>query len=170
MQRAHLDLWGPYDLISIGNNRYFVVIIDDNIRKMWTYSVMSKEMFFSVFKMWKKDIKTEIRLKFSNLLIDSRGKYISLALKKFCKEEGIVIEFTSPYIFDQNSIAKRSGCILDTIKDAILIDSKLLRDLWTETITITAYLKNLLPTNLIKKVSEVFLILKRQDVGHLVVF
>lgn len=108
LHRAHLDLWGPYNLASMRDNSYFVVIIDDNIRKMWTYSIISKKMFFSVFKMWKKGVETETRLKFSNLQIDYRGKYISLALKKFCKKEKVVIEFTLPYIHEQNSIAKWS--------------------------------------------------------------
>lgn len=63
-------------------------------------------MFFPVFKTWKKSIETENALKLSNLQIDGGGEYVSLALKRFCEEEGIVMEFTLPYILEQNLIAK----------------------------------------------------------------
>lgn len=97
MQGAHSDLWRPNDLVSIRGNRYFIDIINDNIRKIWTYSVTSKDIFFSFFKMWKKDIKTKIKLKLSNLQIDGRSEYVSFILKKFCEEKEVVIEFTSTY-------------------------------------------------------------------------
>ena len=98
LQRTHSDLWVPHDSASIGGNHYFVVIIDDNTRKVWTYDVTSKDIFFSVFKMWKKVVEIETRLKFSSLQMDGGGEYISLALKKFCEEEGVVMKLTSPYI------------------------------------------------------------------------
>ena len=34
LQRAHLDLWGPHDPASMRGNCYFVIIIDDNTRKV----------------------------------------------------------------------------------------------------------------------------------------
>ena len=75
--------------------------------------------------MWKKGVETEIGLKLSSLWMDDGGKYVSLALKKFCEEEGVVMKFISPYTPEQNSITKWSWRTLDIIKDAMLIDSKL---------------------------------------------
>lgn len=57
--------------------------------------------------------------------MDGRSKYVSLALKKFCKKEGVVMEFISSYTPEQNSIIERSWHIFDTLKNAILADSKL---------------------------------------------
>ena len=169
LQRAHSDLWGPHDPASMGGNRYFV-IIDDNTRKVWSYGVTSKDMFFSVFKMWKKGVETETGLKLSSLRMDGGGEYVSLALKKFCKEEGVVMVFTSPYTPEQNSIAEQSWRTLDTMKDAMLADSKLPREFWVEAMATAAYLKNLFPTSLKEKVPEELWTSKRQDIGHLVVF
>ena len=170
LQRAFSDLWGPRDPAFIGGNCYFVVIIDDNTRKVWTYGITIKDMFFSVFKMWKKGVKTETELKLSSLQIDDGGKYISLGLKKFCEEKKVVIEFTSLYIPKQNSIAKWSWRIFDTIKDAILANSKLPKEFWAEAMATTEYLKNLLPTSSKEKVPKKLWTSKRQDVGYLVVF
>lgn len=51
LHRAYSNLWELYDLVSIRSNYYYLVIIDDNTRKMWIYGVVSKDIFFSVFKM-----------------------------------------------------------------------------------------------------------------------
>lgn len=59
---------------------------------------MLKDMFFSVFKIRKKNVKTEIRLKLSNLQIHDKDKCVSLVLKKFCNKKKIIIKFTSPYM------------------------------------------------------------------------
>lgn len=106
LQRAHSDLWGFNNLVSIRGNHCFVVIIDINIRKIWTYSIASKNMFFSVFKIWKNRIETNIRLKLSGLKMAERGRYFSLILKKFCNKKRIVMKFTLAYMPEQNFIAK----------------------------------------------------------------
>lgn len=170
LQKTHSDLWGPHDPASMGSNRYFVVIIDDNTRKMRTYGVASKNMFFSVFKIWKKSVEIETRLKLSSLRMDGGGEYVSLALKKFCEEEEVVMEFTSLYTPEQNSIAVRSWRTLDIMKNAMLANSKLPKEFWAEAIATAIYLKNFLPTNSKEKVPEELWTSKRQDVGHLVVF
>lgn len=154
LQRAYLDLQGLYNLASIRSNCYFIIIIDDNTKKVQTYSIASKNMFFFVFKIWKKIDETETRLKLSSLQIDSRGKYVSFALKKFCDEKKVIIEFTSSYTPEQNCIAKWSWHILNIMTDAMLADSKLLKKFRTEIITIATYLKNFLPTIPKEKVTE----------------
>lgn len=86
--------------------------------------------------------------------MDSEGKYISLVLKKFYNEKEIVIEFTLPYMLKQNFVAKQSQYTLDCIKDAIIVDSKFLKQFQAKAMTIATYLKNLLSTTFRKKVLE----------------
>lgn len=97
LQRAYLDLWRPNDPVFLGDNYYLVIIVDNNTRKIWVYGVISKEMFFPVLKIWKKGVETETDLKLSNLQINSRRKYVSLALKKICKKKRVAIKFISFY-------------------------------------------------------------------------
>ena len=111
-------------------------------------------MFFSVFKIWKKGVEIETGLKLSSLQMDGGGECVSFVLKKFCEEKGVVMEFTSSYTPEQNFIAERSWRTLDTMKDAMLVDSKLPREFWAEAMATAAYLKNLLPTSLKERVSE----------------
>lgn len=140
------------------------------MKRVWTYNIIFKNIFFQVSKMWKKSVKIEIELELSALQIDDRGKYVIFALKNFCKEEKVVIEFTSPYTTKQNSIAKRSWHILDNIKNAMFADSKFSKEFWAEVMKIIAYLKNLLLISSKEKVPEELWDLKRQDVNYLIVF
>lgn len=117
---------------------------------------MFNDMFFLVFKIWKKSVKTETRLKLNSLRIDSRGEYISLVLKKFCKEDEVVMEFISLYIPKQNSIAKQSWRTLDTMKNVTLANSKHPKEFLVEAMAITVYFKNLFLTSSKEKVLEDF--------------
>lgn len=67
---------------------------------------MSKDMFFLVFKIWKKGVEIEIKLKLSSLQIDGESEYVNLILKKFYKKKEVVIKFTLSYIPKQNFIIK----------------------------------------------------------------
>ncbi|GKA60577.1 ribonuclease H-like domain-containing protein [Tanacetum coccineum] len=40
---VHLDLWGPYMVVSKEGHRYFLTIVDDFTRAVWVYLLMSKE-------------------------------------------------------------------------------------------------------------------------------
>lgn len=150
LQKAHLNLWRPYDLASMRDNCYFIIIINNNTRKIWTYGIMSKDMFFLVFKIWKKGVEIEIKLKLSSLQIDGKSEYVSLILKKFYKKKEVVIKFTLSYIPKQNFITKWFWHIFNTIKNTMLVNSKLPRKFWAEAIVTAVYLKNLLSTSLKK--------------------
>lgn len=102
--------------------------------------------------------------------MDSRGKYISFGLKKFYKEEKVVIEFTLAYTPKQNFITKWAWHILNTIKDIILVDSKFLKKFWAEAMGIATYLKNFLSTSSKEKITKKLWNSKRQDISHLIIF
>lgn len=57
LQKAHFDLWEPNNPAFIENNCYFIIIIDNNTRKIQTYNIISKDIFFSIFKIWKKSME-----------------------------------------------------------------------------------------------------------------
>ncbi|GKB56460.1 ribonuclease H-like domain-containing protein [Tanacetum coccineum] len=40
---VHLDLWGPYMVVSKEGHRYFLTIVDDFTRAVWVYLLKSKE-------------------------------------------------------------------------------------------------------------------------------
>ncbi|GJX90484.1 ribonuclease H-like domain-containing protein [Tanacetum coccineum] len=46
---VHLDLWGPYRVSSIEGFKYFLTIVDDYSRAVWTYLLKTKDEVFDCF-------------------------------------------------------------------------------------------------------------------------
>lgn len=42
----HSDLWGPAKVESKGGEKYFITFIDDHSRKVWVYTLKSKDQAF----------------------------------------------------------------------------------------------------------------------------
>lgn len=80
------------------------------------------------------------------LQADSRGKFISIKLRKFCDKQKIIIKYVTSYLHEENGLAKHRWKILVTMKDSLLIDSGLPNDFWAKVIETSNYLQNRLPT------------------------
>lgn len=50
LELVHSDLCGPFKVRSHGGALYFVTFIDDHSRKLWVYSLKSKDQVLDVFK------------------------------------------------------------------------------------------------------------------------
>ena len=49
LEYVHSDLWGPAQQVSLGGNSYFLSIIDDYSRRVWVYTLKSKDQVFKKF-------------------------------------------------------------------------------------------------------------------------
>jgi hypothetical protein len=50
LELVHIDIWGPYQLSSLGISHYYVTFIDDATRKTWLYLIRQKYDVFYTFK------------------------------------------------------------------------------------------------------------------------
>ena len=50
---VYSDVCGPFDVPSLGGNRYFVSFVDDLSRKLWLYLIKAKSEVFNIFKGFK---------------------------------------------------------------------------------------------------------------------
>ena len=57
----HMDLFGPITYISIGGNKYGLVIIDDYSRFTWVFFLHDKSVVQETFKKFAKRSKTSLR-------------------------------------------------------------------------------------------------------------
>ena len=64
LELFHIDVWGPYQVQSLGGSRYYVTFIDDAIIKTWAYCIGHKPDVFSTFKKWKSLVDNETEKKF----------------------------------------------------------------------------------------------------------
>lgn len=84
---------------------------------------------------------------------DNGKEYMNRDLIKWFKDNGIILNFTVPYILQLNGKAERlDRTILDKIK-ALLIDAKINKNMWSEAVRMAVYLINRSPTNVTVKTS-----------------
>nr|GEW00569.1 cysteine-rich RLK (receptor-like protein kinase) 8 [Tanacetum cinerariifolium] len=55
----HIDIWDPYKVPTLGHHKYFLTIVDDFSRAVWTYLLIKKSDAYSVFKTFINFVKTQ---------------------------------------------------------------------------------------------------------------
>ena len=70
----HLNLW-PIPKRSLGGPRYFITFVDDCTRKVWAYSIKSKDEMLEVFAWWLTEVKNRCDHKVKKLRSDNGGEY-----------------------------------------------------------------------------------------------
>ena len=74
---------------SLGGSRYFTTFVDDFTRKVWTYSLRSKDNALTVFSQWLAEVENRTRQTVKTLMSDNEGEYPTRAFKQYLSEKGI---------------------------------------------------------------------------------
>ena len=100
------------------------------------------------------------------------GEFISAKLKDICDKKGISIKYATTYMHEKNGLAEQGWKIVVTIKDSLLIDSRLPLKFWAEAMDTANYLRNRLPTKsqMGEMIPKEAWTEKKQDVSHVKIF
>ena len=90
----HTDVWGPTKTASLGGKHYFVTFVDDFSRRVWVYTLKSKDEVFETFLVWKKMVQNQTGRKIKVLRYDNATEYRNGEFLIFYKKEGISLHFT----------------------------------------------------------------------------
>eukprot|EP01018_Ginkgo_biloba_P039070 Gb_05294 [translate_table: standard] len=112
LQLVHTDLCGPVRTLSIGNAKYFMLLIDDCSRKTWVYCLKEKSEDFKIFTEFKAKVENESGYRIQMLRSDNGGEFISNEFKDFCKKNRIRRQLTTPYTPQQNGVVERKNRIV----------------------------------------------------------
>mgnify|MGYP000397332256 CR=1 FL=1 len=74
---------------SLSGALYFVSFIDDSTRKVWAYSIRTKDQVFVIFSDWLAMVENQSGRKLKCLRTDNGGEFKSEEFVKFCRERGI---------------------------------------------------------------------------------
>jgi len=89
LQLIHIDLCGPIRTQSLGNAKYFMLLIDICNRKTWVYFLKEKSEVFKIFIEFKAMVENESGYRIQRLRSYNRGEFTSNEFKEFCKKNGI---------------------------------------------------------------------------------
>ncbi|MCI13909.1 copia-type polyprotein, partial [Trifolium medium] len=171
LEVIHSDVCGPFEVPSLGGNKYFISFVDEFSRMMWIYLIKVKSESFDVFRKFKKKVEKYSEKSIKILRTDGGGEYTSNEFKQFLVEQGIEHEITAPYTPQHNGLAERRNRTVLNMVRSMIREKSLPSYLWGEAASTAVYILNKCPTKrLTKSVPEEIWSGRKPTVKHLRVF
>jgi hypothetical protein len=140
-QLTHIDVWGKYEIASINQNHYFILMVDDATQYITVHFLKTKDQaaqnvinYLTHLKMQNKPLHA--------IRTDGGHEFLNENLKSWCTAQGIKQHITAPYSPSQNGVAERMNQTLIELGWAMLTSAKLPKFLWEPAITHATYLQN----------------------------
>ncbi|CAI7799787.1 unnamed protein product [Closterium sp. NIES-54] len=151
LQTLHMDVWGPSCVRRQGQERYFLLVVDDYSRYTTVFPLLSKGEVPEVLIDWIRGARRQLCESFGSYLLvlrlhsDRGGEFSSDLLRAFCYSEGIRQTFTLPASLQQNGIAERRiGMVMDVARTS-MIHAAAPHFLWPFAVQYAAHQINLQP-------------------------
>lgn len=106
LEIVHFDICGLKGTTSMGGARYFVIFIDNFLRKVWLYALKSKGKCFEIFKEFRALVKTQLVHKIKAVWSDNGGKFTSKVVNQFLKDHNIEKQTSIPYKLEQDGLVE----------------------------------------------------------------
>ncbi|KRT78250.1 hypothetical protein AMK59_6683 [Oryctes borbonicus] len=171
LEIVHSDVAGPITPLTHDGGKYFVSFIDDFSNFVTVYIIKNKGDVFSCFKEYAIMMQSKFDARISVLRSDNGREYISDEFKTFCRENGIYMDYTTPYTPEQNGKAERFNRSLVDKARAMIEDGNVPKTFWNEAVRVAAYLLNRSPSSQLSNTTPAELWYgKKPDVKNLRVF
>ncbi|UYV63174.1 K02A2.6-like, partial [Cordylochernes scorpioides] len=150
LEIVHTDLCGPIEPLTHDNKKYIMTFLDDYTHFCYVYLLSNKYEAKEYIKEYVNEVERFLNAKVSKLRCDNGSEYANTQVKEWCKMKGIILDFTIPYTPQLNGKAERLNRTLIEKTRALLLDSKLNKEMWGEATRVTAYLINRSPSNTVQ--------------------
>nr|GEV37762.1 hypothetical protein [Tanacetum cinerariifolium] len=102
LRLIHIDVCGPFKIMSRQGASYFVTFTDDFSRYGYVYLLKHKHEVFETFKVFQKEVENQIGKTIKSLRSDRGGEYMSQEFLDHLKDHGIIAHRTLPYTPQHN--------------------------------------------------------------------
>nr|GEY03184.1 ribonuclease H-like domain-containing protein [Tanacetum cinerariifolium] len=146
----HLDLWGPYKVVSKDSFRHFLTIVDDYTRAVWIYLIKTKDEVYYHFVSYINMILNQFKCNIKTVRSDNGTKFINNKMTGLFNRLGIIHQPSCAYTPQQNEIAKRKHKHLLNVSRSLLRQSGIPLNMWIECVlTAAACLIKRLPSSIL---------------------
>ncbi|CAI6006096.1 unnamed protein product [Closterium sp. NIES-64] len=149
LQTLHMDVWGPARVRGQGQERYFLIVVDDYSRYTSVFPLRTKGEVPDVLIPWIRRARLQLSERFHSdfpvlrLHSDRGGEFSSDLLAAYCAEHGIEQSFTLPASPQQNGVAERRiGLVMEVAR---MIHAVAPHFLWPFAVRYAAHQLNLWP-------------------------
>jgi transposase InsO family protein len=171
LELLHMDLFGPIAYISIGGNKYGLIIIDDYSRFTWVFFLQDNGETQEVLKKFLKRAQNKFDAKVKRIRNDNDTEFKNTQVKDYLDEEGIKHEFLALYTPQQNGVDERKNRTLIKMARTMLDDYKTSDQFWAEAVNTACHTTNhLYLHNLLKKTPYVLLTDDKPNISYFRVF
>ncbi|GJS93657.1 putative RNA-directed DNA polymerase [Tanacetum coccineum] len=146
---VHLDLWGPYKVVSHTGHRYFLTVVDDYTRAVWVYLIKSKDEVFESINIFYNLIKNQFKRTVKIFRSDNGTEFLNQTFNKFCNDKGIVHQTSCAYTPQQNGVVERKHRHLLNVARCLMFQGGIPLRFWTECVLTATYLINRLPSSVL---------------------
>ncbi|CAI5469987.1 unnamed protein product [Closterium sp. Yama58-4] len=151
LQTLHMDVWGPARVRGQGQERYFLIVVDDYSRYTTVFPLRTKGEVPDVLIPWISRARLQLSERFRSdfpvlrLHSDRGGEFSSDLLAAYCAEHGIAQSFTLPASPQQNGVAERRIGLVMEVARTSLIHAAAPHFLWPFAVRYAAHQLNLWP-------------------------
>lgn len=139
------DLCGPFDVLTIGGNKYFITFTDLYSDYVEVALLKSKNEAFEKIKDFFAKSKTQYGKVPKVIRFDRGGEFCNGRVEDLMRDYGTKIQTTVGYAPEQNGLAEKENQTLVESLRAMLKSSKLPQSLWGEALHETVYNLNRVP-------------------------
>lgn len=115
--------------IYLGGKRYFITLIDDCSCFTYVCLLRTKDEAFNKFKKYKNLVENQKEKRIKTFRSDRGGEYFPESFTKFCEDNGIIHQRTTPYSPQMNGTAERKDMTYIDIVNSMLLNADLLDNL-----------------------------------------
>lgn len=171
LQIIHTDVCGPFQNVSIGGSRYFILFVDDYSRMIYIYFMKTKSEAFSCFQRYKALVENELNKKIKILRSDNGKEFVNKEFDNYLSQAGIIHQKSNAYTPEQNGLAERSNRSVVEKARCLLFDAELDKNFWAEAANTAVYLQNRTVASALNgKTPFEMWTGKKPDISHLRVF
>jgi hypothetical protein len=162
-----IDIAGPFRTIGLKGERYFITFTDRFSRAVWAYPIKFKSMAIDIFIGFYNKILNNFNIGIRGLRIDNATEFKSTKWDTFCKDKGIICEYTSRYTPAQNGIAERLNRYIIERLISITKERNIPLFLWPHLIQSIVHIKNRTYNSIIKKTPYEAITNKKPDISYI---
>ncbi|CAN1347700.1 Retrovirus-related Pol polyprotein from transposon RE2 [Linum perenne] len=146
----HTDIWGPLNTISYDGFSYFLTVVDDHTRAVWTFLMKHKSDTRQTLQIFCKMVHTQFNQTVRTIRSDQGMKF---QMRDFYTQHGIEHQMSCVERQEQNGRVERKHQDILNVVRALRFQAGLPLRFWSDCILHAVHLLNRLPTALLSNLS-----------------
>lgn len=170
LQIIHTDVCGKVDPPTHNKEEYVLTCLDDFTHFLKVYLLRNKNEVEGYIREYVNEGEAHFNIKVEMIRCDKGGEYMSNSFKEWCKNKGIVLDYTITDTPELNGKAERINLTIFNKVRAMLHDSQLSNRMWGYAAETAVYLINRSPTASVSVTPAEMWYDKKPDLSRLRIF